>query len=67
MFINSETLDSGAGGKENVPWSFPGGMVGKNPPANEGTRAPSLVREDPTRLRAAEPVRHNTEPASRKS
>ena len=27
---------------------FPGGTTNKNPPANAGTRVPSLVREDST-------------------
>ena len=46
---------------------FPGGTVGKNPPANAGVQA--LVREDPTCRGATKPVCHNywaytLEPAS---
>ena len=38
---------------------FPSGPVGKNPPANAGTRVGSLVQEDPTCLGATRRVCRN--------
>ena len=38
---------------------FPGGTVVKNPPAMQGTRVRSLVREDPTCHGATKPMCHN--------
>ena len=42
---------------------FPGGTVGKNPPANVRDMGRSLVWEDSTCCKATKPVRHTTESA----
>ena len=44
---------------EPALWNFPGGPVGKKPPANAGVRVQSLVQEDPTYHEATKPVLHN--------
>ena len=44
---------------ENWGKGFPGGAVVKNPPAMQGTRVQTLVREDPTCRGATKPMRHN--------
>ena len=44
---------------ENVAEDFPGGLVVKNLPVNEGTWVLPLVWEDPTCCRAVKPVHHN--------
>ena len=38
---------------------FPGGSAVTNPPARQETQVPSRIWEDPTCLRAAEPVHHS--------